>query len=152
MNGVPISGINLKKLTNEHKNSSKIQVVKSLIFRQNYLTLKGFAVQKKNFSKPDDTKTFPKTKIEMVKIGDTTFSRSTFEAGWKWSKHIKPSAGTKSCQDHHLICVVSGRLQAVMDGKIEIIAGPGDVVDIPAGHDAWVVGKKAFVGIDLGGT
>ncbi len=36
-----------------------------------------------------------------------------------------------------------------MDDGTEFDIVAGDVVDIPPGHDAWVVGDENFVGIDL---
>jgi uncharacterized cupin superfamily protein len=109
-------------------------------------------MQKKSFNMPDSTMTPPKTKVEMVKIGDSTLMRNTFEPGWKWSEHVKSTAGTDTCQVHHVLCGVSGQLKAVMKDGTEIEVGPGDVVDIPPGHDAWVVGDEPMVGIDVGGA
>jgi quercetin dioxygenase-like cupin family protein len=106
-------------------------------------------MQKKSFNEPDKTTTLPKTKLEVVTTGNFTLIRNTFEPGWKWSEHVKPTAGTDSCQAHHVLCMLSGRLKAVMDDGAEIAAGPGDVVDIPPGHDAWVVGDEPVVGIDI---
>lgn len=37
-----------------------------------------------------------------------------------------------------------------MGDGIEIDIGPGDVADIPPGHDAWVVGHEPMVAIDAG--
>lgn len=109
-------------------------------------------MQKKSFDTPDDVMTPPKTKVEIVKIDGKPIMRATFEAGWKWSTDIGPAAGTDSCQNHHVIVGLSGHIKAVMDDGTEIEAGPGEVVDIPAGHDAWVVGDEAYVGIDVGGA
>ena len=108
-------------------------------------------MQKKSFNSPDQTMTPPKTKIEVVDVDNGTIMRSTFEPGWKWSENIKPTAGTDSCQMHHLLCLTSGQLKVVMDDGTEMDFGPGDVADIPPGHDAWVVGDEAMVGIDAGG-
>lgn len=108
-------------------------------------------MQKKSFNTPDETRTPPKTKVEVVKLGDRTLMRTTFESGWKWSEHIKPTAGTDSCQVHHVICAISGQLRVVINDGTEIDVSPGDVVDIPAGHDAWVVGDEPAVGIDIVG-
>lgn len=108
-------------------------------------------MQKKSFNTPDETRTPPKTKVEVVKIGDNTLMRTTFEPGWKWSEHIKPTVGTDSCQVHHLVYAISGQMKAVMDDGTEIEVGPGDVADIPSGHDAWVVGDEPVVGIDIAG-
>jgi len=38
-----------------------------------------------------------------------------------------------------------------MDDGDEQEFGPGDVVLIPPGHDAWVVGKDPVVAIDISG-
>jgi mannose-6-phosphate isomerase-like protein (cupin superfamily) len=37
-----------------------------------------------------------------------------------------------------------------MDDGSELTVGPGDVVDIPPGHDAEVVGNETCVFIDFG--
>jgi len=107
-------------------------------------------MQKKSFNKPDSTMNPPKTKGEVVQVGGVTLARNTFEPGWKWSNDIKPTAGTDTCQLHHLFYVISGQLKIVFTDGTEIEAGPGDVVDIPPGHDAWVIGDEAVVGIDIG--
>jgi hypothetical protein len=38
-----------------------------------------------------------------------------------------------------------------MDDGTEMEIGPGDIADIPPGHDAWVVGDEPMVCIDTGG-
>ncbi len=38
----------------------------------------------KSFSNPDEVKTFPRDKLELVKIGGATIGRATFEPGWRW--------------------------------------------------------------------
>jgi len=108
-------------------------------------------MEKKSFDTPDETRNAPKTKLEVVTIDDRPLMRVTFEPGWKWSEHVKPTAGTENCQVHHVIYAVSGHMKAVMvDDGTEIDIGPGDVADIPPGHDAWVVGDEPAVGIDAG--
>jgi quercetin dioxygenase-like cupin family protein len=107
---------------------------------------------KKSFNMPDETKTMLKTKVEIVKLGDMTILRNTFEPGWKWSEHIKPAAGTDRCQMHHVLYGVSGHLKAVMEDGTEIDVEPGDIADIPPGHDAWVVGDEPEISIDIAGA
>lgn len=108
-------------------------------------------MQKKSFNTPDEVMTPQKAKIEIVTVGSATVSRNTFEPGWKWSEHIKPTAGTDLCQVHHVICALSGNLKVVMEDGTELDVAAGDVIDIPAGHDAWVIGDEPMVGIDIGG-
>lgn len=103
----------------------------------------------KSFNKPDEVRTPPKTKIEVVKVGDSTMMRATFEPGWKWSECVKPIAGTNSCQAPHVNYVISGRMKVVMDDGTEMEMGPGDAADIPPGHDAWVIGDEPCVAIDF---
>src|SRR3954466_6740071 len=106
---------------------------------------------KKRFDAPDEVRTPPKAKVEVVKLGDATAMRATFEPGWRWSECVKPIAGTPSCQVAHLMHVVSGRMGVRMDDGSEVEFGPGDVGTIPPGHDAWIVGNQPFVGIDFQG-
>lgn len=107
---------------------------------------------KKSFNTPDETKTMPKAKVEVVKIGDMTLYRNRFEAGWKWSEHIGPAAGTNTCQAHHILYGISGRLKVVWEDGTEIDVEPGDIADIPPGHDAWVVGDEPEISIDIAGA
>ncbi|MGH7203185.1 MAG: cupin domain-containing protein [Candidatus Levyibacteriota bacterium] len=106
-------------------------------------------MQKKTFNTPDETKTFPKTKLNVIKMGNTVLAQTTFAPGWKWSEQIKPIAGTQTCQAHHLFYGISGNLKVVMEDRTQTEIGPGDIVDVPAGHDAWVLGDEPFVAIDI---
>lgn len=106
-------------------------------------------MQKKNLNSPDQTMTFEKGKAEVVKVGNVTITRMTFEPGWRWSEHVKPIAKTGSCEKKHLIYCIEGRSRVRMNDGTELEYGPGDVVSIPPGHDGWTVGDKTFIGIDI---
>ncbi len=108
-------------------------------------------LQKKSFDTPDETRSLPKTKVEVVTFGDMTAMKTTFEPGWKWSEHVGPKVGTASCQVPHFGYVISGRMRIVMDDGKEEEVGPGDAVVIPPGHNAWVVGDEPYVGLDFQG-
>jgi hypothetical protein len=75
-----------------------------------------------------------------------------FEPGWRWSKDVKPIAGTGSCEAPHFQYHVSGRLAIRMDDGTGFTAGPGDVTALPGGHDAWVVGGEPVVTVDWFGA
>ena len=77
--------------------------------------------------------------------------RAVLEPGWRWSEDVKSVVGTPSCQIHHLQLILSGRLGVRMDGGEEAEVGPHEVVDIPSGHDAWVIGDKPLVLLDVFG-
>jgi hypothetical protein len=108
-------------------------------------------IEYKSLSKPDETRRFEKGKLELASLGGVTFGRATLEPGWKWSTCVKPIVNTKSCEAPHLQYHVSGRLHVVMDDGTEAEFGPGDISNLPSGHDAWVVGNEPVVVIDITG-
>jgi ketosteroid isomerase-like protein len=75
--------------------------------------------------------------------------KGVYQPGWRWSVDIKPIAGHDMCQTRHLGFAVSGHMRLKMADGSEYTAGPGDLFDIPAGHDAWVVGDEPFVLLDV---
>ncbi|HKV45824.1 MAG TPA: cupin domain-containing protein [bacterium] len=109
------------------------------------------AMTSKSLNAPDETRQFPKGKLELVTLGGITFGRATFEPGWKWSESLKPITKTKSCEAPHTNYHISGRLHVRMDDGTEAEFGPGDVSVLPPGHDAWVVGNEKVVVIDITG-
>ena len=110
------------------------------------------ALERKGFDDADETRRFvDKGHVELVNIGGGVVGRVTFEPGWKWSEHVKPIAGTDSCQAAHLGYVVSGRQRIVMDDGSEVDITAGDVISIPAGHDGWTLGDEPCVVLDFAG-
>lgn len=108
-------------------------------------------MQKRNFSKSDETRKFDKGQIDLIKLGGITFGQAILKPGWKWSESVKPIAKTASCLAPHLQYIVSGRIHLVMDDGSEMEFGPGDLGLIPPGHDAWVVGNESVVAVDIEG-
>ncbi len=110
------------------------------------------AAEHRSFGSPDETRDFPRGRAEVLNVGAVQIGRFIFEPGWRWSSHIKPIAGTASCEAPHFQYHVSGRLAIKMDDGSEFVAGPGDVTSLPSGHDAWVVGDEPVVVIDWYGA
>jgi len=108
-------------------------------------------MERKTFDTPAETRTVEKGKIDVVKLAEVTVMRMRLEPGWVWSECVKPVVGTASCRVGHLMYVISGRMGVLMDDGSEVEFRPGDVGVIPAGHDAWIIGDEAFVGIDFQG-
>lgn len=104
-----------------------------------------------NFSKPDEVREFPKGRVEIINVGDSTFGRAVFEPGWRWSESVKPIAKTHSCEAAHVNYHISGELMVVMDDGTKIHCKPGDLAVIAPGHDAWVIGNEPAVIIDFQG-
>jgi len=105
----------------------------------------------KSTNTPDETRTFEKGKLELVKIGEATVGRAVLQPGWRWSTHVKPIAKTKSCEAPHFQYHVSGTLHVLMDDGTEKDLKAGDVALVPPGHDGWVVGNEPVVMVDFQG-
>lgn len=108
------------------------------------------AFQKKRFEKPDEMTSPPRTKVEVVRMSELALTRTTYMPGWKWSIDIKPIAGTSSCQKRHFGYCLSGHLAGKLDNGSTWEFGPGDIVDVPPGHDGWVVGNEPAVLLEFG--
>ena len=108
------------------------------------------SIEIKRFDSPDEHRPFEgKGAADMVTVFGQTIGRATLEPGWKWSVNVKPIAGTDLCQFTHLNYVVSGRVRITLADGTTAEAGAGDVVGIPPGHDAEVIGDEAAVVIDV---
>ena len=112
----------------------------------------GFVVQQKNFDAPDDVRRFPKGSVALVHIGSVTMGRGVLEPGFRWSTSLKPVQGTPSCQIHHLQLMLQGHFRVEMDDGTTADFGPGDVMNVPPGHDVWVVGDEPVVVVDVLGN
>ena len=105
----------------------------------------------KNFDSQDEVRPFEgKGQAEVVNLAGRNVGRGTFEPGWKWSENVKPIAGTDSCEVSHFAYVAAGRMVVHMDDGSDTEVSAGQVVAIPPGHDAEVVGDEACVMIDFG--
>ncbi len=106
----------------------------------------------RKFTSPDQRRPFAdKGHVDVVELEIGTAGRAVFEPGWKWSTHVKPLAGTRSCQAAHSGYVVSGRMRVVMDDGQEADMEAGDCYYIPPGHDGWTLGNEACVCLDFTG-
>jgi class 3 adenylate cyclase len=81
-----------------------------------------------------------------------TVSRDVHQPGWRWSQHVRHLVGTEWCQMRHLGYGLGGRLHVQLADGTEFELGKGDVMVIPGGHDAWVVGDEPFEGIFWSGV
>jgi mannose-6-phosphate isomerase-like protein (cupin superfamily) len=106
----------------------------------------------KRFENPDETRTFPKGKFELVRIGGMSIGRATYAPGWRWSADVGAATGAKMCEVEHVGMVISGCSTAAMaDGRV-IEMRAGDVFYVPPGHDSWVVGDEPYISLHFLGT
>ena len=110
-------------------------------------------LETKSLRSPDEVRKFEggKGAVDVVNMVEGDIGYGRFEPGWRWSEHVKPIAGTDSCQVQHVGYVINGRMKVVADDGAEIEIGPGDAFTIPPGHDAWIVGDEACEMVDFGG-
>ncbi|HLC29253.1 MAG TPA: cupin domain-containing protein [Dehalococcoidia bacterium] len=108
--------------------------------------------ERKDLRTPDEVRTFEKGKLELVNIGGGVVGRLTLEPGWRWSQHVKPIAKTEWCEAPHFQYQVSGRVHVIMADGAEFETGPGEIVNMPSGHDAYVIGNETVVLVDWYGA
>jgi hypothetical protein len=108
----------------------------------------------KRFEAPDEVRTFPKGRFELITLGGVTIGRATYQPGWRWSVDVGPSVGTERCVVEHVGLVLGGHATAAMaDGTVHDLT-PGTLFYIPPEpHDSWVVGGEPYVSLHfLGGA
>ena len=106
----------------------------------------------RTFAAPDETRTFPHGKVDLITIGGSEIGRLTLQPGWRWSVDVRPIAGTDLCEAPHFQYQVTGRLHVVMADGTVFESQAGDVTALPQGHDAWVLGDEAVVLVDWWGA
>lgn len=109
-------------------------------------------MRSKPLGSPDEVRLIPRGSVETYELGRVSFERTVLEPGWRWSQDVKRIAGTERCAYHHVGLAVAGTLGVEMDDGTTTVIGPNRVYEIPAGHDAWVVGSEPFVTIDFAGA
>lgn len=110
------------------------------------------SITRKNLDEPDERRAFQLGIGELTRVGPYMIGRGILEPGWRWSTHVGPLAGTPSCEVHHVQVLLSGRFGVRMDDGEEVELVPNDLVDIPPGHDAWVIGDEPVVLLDVAGN
>jgi class 3 adenylate cyclase len=109
------------------------------------------SMQRKSLEMPDETRALPHGQTQIWNLGDFVVGRVVFEPGWKWSKDVKPIAGTDWCEYHHLGMMMEGTIHYVTPEGLEMEVTPGMLFEILPGHDAWVVGDTPVVQFDFAG-
>jgi class 3 adenylate cyclase len=109
-------------------------------------------IKSKSFNEPDERRSFPLMDSQFVEIASMGLGRAILQPGWRWTTSIGKLTGEPWCQVHHVQLVLGGRMAfAMADGEtVELSAD--DLVDVPPGHDAWVVGDEPVVLVDFYGN
>ncbi|TFV86372.1 DUF861 domain-containing protein [Oxalobacteraceae bacterium OM1] len=117
-------------------------------------TLERHGLVQKRLSTPDEVRPFRDGmgQLSVYELGGSMLGRAEFKPGWRWSQHVKPIAGTDSCQASHTGVVLAGKMCVRMDSGEEVTYEEGDVFYMQPGHDAWVVGNETCVMYDFTGA
>ena len=106
-------------------------------------------LEKKSLNKLQQTEVCEKGKAVALTAGGFKFQMSTMEPGFRWSKHMKQLAKTESCQNPHVLYVISGTFRVKMDDGTEEEYSSGDIAVMPPGHDVWTIGDKPAVALEI---
>ena len=109
-------------------------------------------LQSRRFGSPDERRAFPHGSAELVILDESAVGRARYAPGWRWTTDIAAIAGTPTCQLHHLGYSLSGVMHVITDDGQELDILPESIYEIPAGHDAWVVGDEPAVVVDWYGA
>ena len=107
----------------------------------------------RQFEQPDEVRTFPKGRFEIVHLKGLTIGRAIYEPGWRWSEHVGPGVGASHCNVEHIGMVLSGRATAAFQNGLVHEMRAGDLFYIPpVPHDSWVVGDEPYVSLHFLGA
>jgi class 3 adenylate cyclase len=114
---------------------------------------RGAAIRRTSLLDPANQRELSRMHGALAVMGSLTIGRAVLEPGWRWSIDVKPTVGTEWCERHHLHVLVRGRFAARMaDTGETVVFEPGDVFDIPPGHDTWVEGGDEVELFDVSGN
>ena len=109
------------------------------------------AIRRMSLADPAATRDALNIALTVGRLGSHTIGYAIVQPGFRWSTTYGPTAGTSSCQVHHVQVFLTGRFGVRMDDGEEVEFGPLDVGDIPPGHDAWVIGDEPVQILDFAG-
>lgn len=109
-------------------------------------------VYTRSFDRPDEVIEVDKVRSAIVGLSGMAFSRDIQYPGWRWSEHVRPRVGTEWCEARHVGYVLRGRMRIQLRDGTEFDCHPGDVIDIPAGHDGWILGDEPFESVSWMGA
>jgi class 3 adenylate cyclase len=111
-----------------------------------------FDFRLRTFDHPDRVVEFPLLSVQFVELGDFTIAHVVHEPGWRWSEHVRPVVGGQWCQARHIGVVVSGRGGILLADGTTLEIAARSAVDLPPGHDGWVIGEEPLVMVEISGT
>ena len=107
----------------------------------------------KRFDDPDEVRAMTRGRLELVRVGEMTIGRATYQPGWRWSVDVGPSAGAQRCDVEHVGLVLEGTAAVGFDDGRVIELTAGSLFHVPSvPHDSWVVGTRQYVSLHFMGA
>ncbi len=106
-------------------------------------------LQCKSFSTPDEVRSFPSGRVEIILLDELGIGRFMLQPGWRWSKDVAPTVHTRSCQNRHVGYAMSGTLQVTMDDGTQLVIRAGHGYEIPPGHEVLVIGDEPWESVEF---
>ncbi|HKX76843.1 MAG TPA: adenylate/guanylate cyclase domain-containing protein [Acidimicrobiia bacterium] len=97
---------------------------------------------RRSIAEPDEIIELSRVTSRILTWGGMSVALDVHQPGWRWSEDVKPHVGTEWCQTHHIGYVLSGKARILLRDGTEVEYQAGDLIDLPPGHDAWVVGDE----------
>jgi class 3 adenylate cyclase len=107
----------------------------------------------RGFEHPDEVIELELLTSKVLTLGGLSLALDTHQPGWHWMEHVRPVVGTEWCETRHVGYVIEGRVGIRLRDGSEVEIREGDAIDIPPGHDGWVIGEDPCVMVTwMGGT
>ena len=106
---------------------------------------------RRSFDAPDERSEIAggRVIVERITVGGVVAVHTSHAPGWRWTEHSSPEVGEPRCPKTHVGMLTEGRLHVEPAEGPAFEVGPGDVVVIQPGHDAWTVGDEPAVLVEL---
>ena len=99
----------------------------------------------RSWDEPDDVVEFGGVTERVITLAGMKVVRSVQPVGWSWRTHFQPLVGGDWCMDRHVGVTLSGRQAIGLPDGTVVEYGPGDLYDVPPGHEGWTVGEDDCV-------